>query len=382
MNPRYNDIDRLAPDLAAALEPQERDAVASDPDASRALAQWAALRDHLASGLASELPASELLVLYALDEEPATLDDAERARLADARSEIEAALDAHPSLQAVIARIRSDRDAFYALFDEGGATAPRRADRPAERGARQRGTAAHRWVWRGAAIAAVLAFAVASIFLFQREAGFETVRTASGESRTVTLADGSVARLAGGTTLEYRIGANDRRVRLTGEAVFDVMPGDRLFTVETASALTTVLGTTFGVTADAQATEVVLANGVVSVAPRAAPAEAVRLEPGQRSRVTAGREPEAPQSVDVADRLAWTGTWYFQATPLAEIARRLEEHYDTSVVVPAGLAGERITGAFDQDVPVDQTLRTLATALGIHVEGDQATGYRFSPAGG
>ena len=380
MNPRYDD-----PALFEALDPAERDALrralGSEADAADALALWQAIRAHVASGLRADLPDYDLLVLYALGDRPAALAPEEEARLIAEGPTVESALESHPALWAVVERIRADRDAFDTVWDDasedvGTATVDRRADRPAVRQTRAR-----RVAWRSAVAVAVFAFAALSIYLIQRDAGFETYETAAGEQRTVELADGSTVRLAERSRLRVE-NENDgqRLVRLTGEALFEVVPNGETFVVETPTALTTVLGTTFGVQASDIETEVVLASGAVELAPRLAPETAVRLEPGQRSRVVGGQAPETPIRTDVAATLAWTGTWYFQATPLDAIAERLAAHYDVDIVVDDAIAADRVTGPFSSEVPVEETLRTLALALDARVEGTTATGFRLRAA--
>lgn len=385
MPDRYADIARRAPDLAEALDPAERDALAralgqDDAEAEAVLAHWEAARRHLGVRLREDLPDPHLLVLYALADDPVALGTEEEARLEAARPQLEAAIAQHPALRDVVARVRADRDGFEDAWAEPAEPATARvpgrrpaADRPAARSPR-------RWAWRTAVGAALVVFAGLLVFIVQRDAGYETVRTAAGETRTLDLADGTTVHLAEKSTLE--IGSfeeGERRVRLAGEAVFAVVPGE-MFVVETPTALTTVLGTTFSVRADPRETEVVLASGVVALAPRAGPAEAVRLEPGQRARVLAGQPPSAPTSADVTEALEWTGLWYLQAEPLDEIADRLSAHYGVRIEVPAVLARERITGTFEQAAPAEQTLQTLATALGVRVEGDAASGFRFTPS--
>lgn len=384
MTPRYDD-----PALFEALDPAERDALrralGTDPDASDALALWRALRARLGTELRRDLPDFDLLVLHALGDRPEGLAPEEEARLIAARPALERALAAHPALHAVVRRVHADRDAFDAAwveaslhssspsrpFDAVATSVGRRAlDRQATRP-----TGARRWAWRSAVALAVVAFAAMSVFILRRDAGFETYETAAGEMRTVELADGSTVRLAERSRLMVEEG--ERRVRLTGEAVFEIVPNGDRFVVETPTALTTVLGTTFGVEADAVETEVVLASGAVELAPRAEPEAAVRLEPGQRSRVVGGQAPEAPVRTDVAATLAWTGTWYFQATPLDAIAERLAAHYAVGIDVAPGLASDRVTGPFSSAVPVEETLHALALALDARVEGSAASGFRI-----
>lgn len=376
MTLRY-DISRLAPDLAELLDEKERDALnraltEGDDMALNALKRWEVLMQAVGSQLAADIPPADLLVLYALSDD--VLDETEAARLAEATDEIEKAVAAHPGLETIVAQIRADRDAFYAIWDEPEKNV--RTDRPAVEGARQR--SGMRYVWRASAVFAIIVFAIVSVFLFNRDAGFETVRTSSNEFRTIDLEDGSVIRLGQNSTLSYKLDEEDRIARLTGTAVFEVYPDSRSFVVETPSAYATVLGTIFSVTATELNTEVILAGGSVELASRTNPEANVQLVPGQRSRVVSGGAPEAPSQVDTASEMAWSGTWHFQATPLIRIAELISAHYSVNVSVPESLAGERVTGAFSQNEPVEITLQTLATALGIHVETDEDGGFRFA----
>lgn len=372
----------LDPTLAAALDPAEREALeraaADDPAVARALAQWAAVRGHVREALRADLPDDRLLALHVLDAD--VLSDDEQARLAEA--DLDAVAERHPGVRAVLDRLAADRDAFETIWDEAAetspepVTAPRRRDRTAAPPASRTRRAPSK-AWRVAVGAALVALLAVMVFVAQREPGFETVRTAAGETQSIELADGSVVHLAAASELGHAVTAEGRHVRLIGEAVFEVAPGEAPFTIETVTAVTTVLGTTFSVRADAAQTEVTLASGSVALAGRAALDAPVRLAPGERSRVRLGELPDAPERAEVVDALAWTGTWHFLATPLSEIAQRIGSHHGVRISVPPALAGERVTGAFARDVPVGETLRTLATALGVGLEGDAQSGFRF-----
>ena len=220
------------------------------------------------------------------------------------------------------------------------------------------------------------------MFILQRDAGFETYTTASGETRTITLDDGSTVLLAASSRLMVETEDDgERHVRLAGEALFEVVPSDEPFVVETATALTTVLGTTFGVDASELETEVVLANGSVKLATRVDPEQSVRLEPGQRSRVVGGQAPEPPVRADVVASLAWTGTWYFHNAPADEVAERFSAHYGLPIVLDPSLASVRVGGAYSADRPVEESLQALAVSLGARAEPEAAGGYRIVPAG-
>lgn len=377
---RFPDPAHAAPDLLEALEPEEREALfralAEEPGAAEALAHWAALRRHLGEQLRQALPEPELLVLYALGEaEPQALTPEEAERLLEAGPELEAAFKHHPALLDVLGRVRADRDAFEHAWQEEEAAErrPERRDRAPRRGARAR------WVWRSSVALAVVAFAALLIFLARRDAGFHTYETDAGETREVVLADGSTATLGPRSRLMAEARGEGRRlVRLRGEALFEIRPGTDPFVVETPNAFTKVLGTTFGVVADERSTEVVLASGAVELASRLDPAQAVRLEPGQRSRVLGAEAPSAPERTDVAASLAWTGTWYFLSTPLEEVAQRFSAHYGVPVEVAPELRQLRYGGATSASAPVGEAMQLLEAALGVRAEREGA-GYRIVP---
>jgi ferric-dicitrate binding protein FerR (iron transport regulator) len=173
--------------------------------------------------------------------------------------------------------------------------------------------------------------------------------------------------------------AFDRDAMLeTGRAFFDVTPAPEPFVVETPTARTTVRGTSFGVEVQADETRVVLASGRVEVASRATPDRSVALQPGQSSRVVQDAAPTAPESVDVAEALAWTQLFIFRDTPVERIADRLADHYETSIDVNADLRDQAVTGTFEHEQPLADILSAIATTLGAQVVSTE-DGYRLHP---
>ena len=371
--------DALTPEARQAF----RAALEADPSLAEAYARWRRVRAAVRRSLDAHVPDRHLLVYFALDASGRAdlLTAAEREALEAARPALERAFGAHPALRDVVRRIRAEADDFEAVWEAHVAATPRtRADRPARR---RRRSPARRWAWRVVAATSLVLFAVVVTMLVQRERGMVTLRTDEGEVRLVEMADGSTARLMGGSELTYadpaRGSASTRRARLTGRAYFDIVPDRRAFTIETPTALTTVLGTTFGVRADDAATEVVLVTGRVSLAPRAARERFVVLEPGQRSRVAAGALPSTPAPVDLAEALDWTGLFIFRAASLADAVSRLSAHYDVPVTLAPELAADSISGTFGQDQPLEEILRTLAATLAAEVRPTGDGGFVLAP---
>lgn len=388
---RDHDLDALLFD--EALSPARRDALRAllrdDPEAGAALRRWMTVQAALRRRLETDLPDRRLLVLFALERSGrgGALTADERADLDRARPSLTRFLSAHPGMEAAVDDVEAaaaDFDAVWADHFEAASTpVPARADRPGVQRLHRAGrTPVLRWAGRAAAVLAVLAFAAVVALVWQRDAGLETIATAPDEVRVLTLADGSTVRLMGGSELTYTPPEAstpfNRRVRLVGRALFDVQHGTQPFVVETETALTTVLGTRFGVEADAEVTEVVLVTGKVALAPRAARAQMVVLAPGQASRVAAAALPTTPAEVDVAEALAWTDLFVFRATPLAEIAERLTAHYGVQVTAAPELADEAVTGTFDQADDLRDVLDAVAATLQATVR-ETSDGYVVEP---
>lgn len=379
--------DALPPDEQAALDR----ALDEQPALAEAFARWQSLRADVRADLAQALPDRALLVLYALSDNDLLSGD-EAARLDAARPDLDAALAQHPGLVAAVTRIQSDRDAFEAAWADAAApdaqpsppravngatrasTRPERAaSRPAERRSRP-----GRWVWRVAALAAVVAFASVLTTLWNRDAGWDTM-VADG-ARTVTFADGSTADLADGARLavpgEGLADARQARL-LAGRALFRIeRDPSNPFQVMTPNAEVAVLGTTFTVQASDVETEVVLVSGVVTLAPRATPAAAVTLAPGQRSTVLALDAPSTPQRADLG-ALDWSGTVFARDLTVGQLAQRLAATFGTPVAVDATLADERISdseyGADGLRDALDKVRRTTGAQVKMEGQGFRLT---------
>ena len=204
-----------------------------------------------------------------------------------------------------------------------------------------------RRLWRGwTAAACIVAATVGVIWLWQQPV---RIAVPAGEQTTTTLPDGSTVELGGGTTLSYRRGfsrwpfgsAEQRAVRLRGEAFFEVKHGPPPFSVETFNAHVEVQGTRFNVRAwpdpaDTAETQVTLASGRVQVTAQVRPSRAVTLaRPGQTARVLGtGAPPTAPQDTSIARVLAWRQRGFaVSKMPLPNILIELERRYGAPVTL-------------------------------------------------
>ena len=146
--------------------------------------------------------------------------------------------------------------------------------------------------------------------------------------------------------------------------------------VETPTATATVLGTSFGIEALDAETKVALVDGRLAVAGNVDRRRAVTLEPGQLSRVPADGLPSAPEAVNLAEYLEWTGMFIFRAEPISAVVESLTRHFNVRITVDEALEGERITGTFEQSDSLEAILDVVAAALDASIDRTD-TGFRL-----
>ena len=268
----------------------------------------------------------------------------------------------------------SDGAAAPAPSQPGTAAASRRHEHPARTAWRRRlGDVAV-----GLALAALVL--LGGLWLWRQPVA---VTAPAGQQRTASLPDGSTVDLNSSTTLTYRRGfsawplveADQRRVRLEGEAFFAVAEGARPFTVETTAARITVTGTRFHVRARAEgassaATDVAVVDGRVQVAAQQRPQETVPLSSGHASRVaepTAAPTPPQPTNVDRV--LAWRNEGFAaRARPLRAVVQDLERRYDVVVRLHESVAHpeRRVSLYYPGPTDLETILHDLCTARDLN----------------
>ncbi len=115
----------------------------------------------------------------------------------------------------------------------------------------------------------------------------------------LTLADGSVADLGPGGKVAV---LGDRRVRITGAVLLDVVPGKGQFTVQTANGELTVIGTRFLVEATADRTVASVLRGAVAM--RSAGSEEV-VHAGEQGTMTAKSPPTRAPAPRLSHLVSW-----------------------------------------------------------------------------
>lgn len=290
------------------------------------------------------------------------------ATSASDRERFEAWLAAAPTHAAAYA----DVAAFWKGLDTLSSEDIREIEQAVEERAGASGDARHssrrrRRQLRVAALAACLAAVTAGAWWLAEALHWSAdYRTAVGEHRTVTLADGSTMEMNTDTAVSVKFSTEARRIMLHGgEAMFTVAPDpSRPFEVAAAAGVTRALGTVFNVRAeDDRVTVTVLAHQVLI---STGPAPPIRVSRGQQAMYAPGGAIGSPRSVDAERVVAWRRRrLVFDNRPLADVLHELGRYRRGYVLLrdPA-LQSVSVTGVFDTTNP-DKALRTIEETLPI-----------------
>ena len=186
----------------------------------------------------------------------------------------------------------------------------------------------------------------------------------AGQRMQLTLADGTCVQLNSGTTLEYPVvfAREARRVRLSGEAMFEVAPdSEHPFVVETFASDIRVLGTKFNVRAyKGENCWVNLAEGSVEVSTEDGRRH-VTMKPDDQVCYTTDHRLLVESGVDASASLAWmSGGLKLHGLTLREIANILERKYSVEIHVSPDLAGELFNCHFDSTITLQEALKLLS----------------------
>ena len=198
------------------------------------------------------------------------------------------------------------------------------------------------FIYAGVAAAIALFLAVGNGWYQARQTRLDleslntTINVPIGQRIEVTLQDGTRVCLNAGSSLEFPnvFSKHDRKVRLSGEAMFDVMPdADCPFVVETYGYDVQVYGTKFNVEAEAASAEfsTALLQGSVKVTDRASGA-GFFLVPGEKAELVQGKLRRSP--ITNSDEYLWTeGIISLQCDSFTELLKRMEKAYDVHFII-------------------------------------------------
>lgn len=228
-----------------------------------------------------------------------------------------------------------------------------------------------------AAAAAVIGIAVLSFLLLNRgpapdengHAGpdLADISEKAGDSlRTIPLSDGSVVSLNKNSVIRYNGSYNrqERNIRLSGEAFFDVTPNaSKPFTVSVGDLSIRVVGTSFNVRTGAEggSVEVQVKSGVVKMMAREGEITVSRNQTG--IYFTGSRKLLVKNGVDVNSISYATRTFQFNDLSLLEVCRYLEKSFDVRIDMDREKFSDcRITAQFDNK-PLSYILDVIAATV-------------------
>lgn len=208
-----------------------------------------------------------------------------------------------------------------------------------------------RWLWAAAAAALILisAGSMGDVLLPGSGEGEPSLfRSGPNELVTAVLEDGTVARLAPGTTLRTHMNEDVREAELEGRAFFAVSRDeDRPFRVTTSEGTARVLGTRFELDTRRSGLRLLVVDGRVAVGQdhevELGAGELAHLRSDAPVQVTAVEAPE--------ELLDWMGAWVaFESTPLQRVAAELEVRLGVEIeIVDDSVADRTLTGWFAEE---------------------------------
>lgn len=211
----------------------------------------------------------------------------------------------------------------------------------------------------------------------------ETLSAPAGLITESILSDGTKICLNAGSKLEIiNYKKNERRVRLYGEAYFDVTRDEmRPFIVETGKIAVRVLGTEFNVNSKGDEHSVVLVRGAVQVDSQTDEETlSYRLVPGQRfSRNPSDGSGNIAQ-VTTENYTSWiNGYLKFEKLPVGQVILKIQDYYGICIRHD-GLPEDAypITGKLDLRTRVDTALVNLEFLAPVNFEKISDNEYRVT----
>jgi transmembrane sensor len=244
--------------------------------------------------------------------------------------------------------------------------------------------------WNKYAAAAVLLLIVATATLLLVEQnlnwhpGSQTAiaqayfSTSDRQRQKVTLPDGSVVLLNGGTTLRIRKTEYNRTQRELwldeGEAFFEVTKNPKKpFIVHTPKLTTVVKGTSFNIKAyhGLPTTEVAVRTGKVEI--RSEGKTIGAFTPGQQLVYDNATDQYTQGEASIENIAAWSqGKLVFKNAGVKELSLRIRQTYGLQLVVAGrSMDGKHISASFAEGTSLENVMETISLLHGVHYTIDQ-----------
>jgi transmembrane sensor len=284
--------------------------------------------------------------------------DSDDVRPAD-RAACEAWCERDPLHRQVLERMRAFGAALDSLGEPGRRTVARMSREKSRRSSRQRN-----------AILGLCAISLAGWWASQSFTARELwpdYRTARGELRTITLADGSTLVLDTDSAISVSSRENRRTITLHRGRVFAKVAPDkrRPFVVSTRDGTAIALGTAYSVTRSDSGTEVRVTESRVEVCGRRR-VDCILLTAGGRARIDTHGVTRLKPADD--SHVSWTAGWLeVDDRPLPEVLSELNRYSPRPIRFDAtALAELRITGSYPLTDPL-RAIEAIALHSGLNV---------------
>jgi transmembrane sensor len=227
-----------------------------------------------------------------------------------------------------------------------------------------------RVVQKGRALLATAALAAAGLAFFLAPVDLFLAWRADyyapvGETRFVTLEDGSHVHLDARSAIAVRYDGTGRNIALLqGEAWFEVAPDpERPFVVEAARGSVTARGTAFDVALDGAGARVAVTEHSVRISSGGAD---TLVSEGEEAVYDRDAPASTPTPISLSRATAWRrGKLVFEDRPLGEALAALSRYRRGYVYcLDRSICAQRVTGVFSSDDPA-QALREIEAYLGL-----------------
>lgn len=219
-----------------------------------------------------------------------------------------------------------------------------------------------------AAIASVIimSFTVLHYIKEDKHSAISRITVPNGAKSELNLSDGSKIWLNSGSYMEVydNFGDNERRVKLYGEATFDVAPNKECpFIVETSTVDIRVLGTIFNVNTYKENKEMKVALIEGSVELFAGRNKMATMKPNDLAIINHQEKKIAIYENRTENALNWRqNKLYFNGEAFEDIRHILERNFDIKINVHnKSISSLRFTGDFVNDEKIEQIMNIMAS---------------------
>lgn len=217
-------------------------------------------------------------------------------------------------------------------------------------------------------------FTITRLYKFKDQAIAHNISTPQGAKTNLILPDGTQVWLNSSSQITYSGDfVNERNIKLTGEAYFDVVKSKVPFEIKTQLGNIKVLGTAFNVKAYPDENFVTtLERGSLEVSSNSGNRKVV-IKPGQQSTIT-NKMKFSVAEVDSKEFVSWKdGKLIFIRKPLKDVVKMLERWYNLRIVLENENTQELwFTGTIEMET-ITEVLEMINTTLPIEYAFDRDT---------